>query len=151
MKYLPTFQTIGLNPPSPRITLRPILIYFEFRGKPSLTVIFMDPHSPNKLIVTKCCFLILGNDTSFFFFLSFFFVFMLCYDMLCYLLCYYKVVNKNYFIIILFHFFHRNYFNFFMFRDVSECSICRLTYRRPRGKGGFGRRYLTKIAILKYL
>ena len=93
--------------PSPRITLRPILIYFEFRGKPSLTVIFMDPHSPNKLIVTKCYFLILGNDTSFFFFLSFFFV--LCYVML--FICCYKVVNKSYFIIILFYFFHRNYFN----------------------------------------
>ena len=96
-----------LPSPSPRITLRPILIYFEFRGKPSLTVIFMDPHSPNKLIVTKCCFLILGNDTSFFFFLSFFFV--LCYVML--FICCYKVVNKSYFIIILFYFFHRNYFN----------------------------------------
>ena len=106
MKYLPTSQTIGLNlpplpSPSPRITLRPILIYFEFRGKPSLTVIFMDPHSPNKLIVTKCCFLILGNDTSFFFFLSFFFV--LCYVML--FICCYKVVNKSHFIIIIIFFF----------------------------------------------
>ena len=31
-----------------------ILIYFQFRDKPSLiTVICMDPHWPNKLIATK--------------------------------------------------------------------------------------------------
>ena len=78
MKYLPTwlnmkyllylhFRPSAWNPP--------FLIYFEFRGKPSLTVICMDPHSPNKLIVRKYCFLILGDDTSFFFFvLSFSFV-----------------------------------------------------------------------------
>ena len=43
MKYLSTFQTIGLNNPPPptsprppRIASRPVLIYFEFRGKPSL-------------------------------------------------------------------------------------------------------------------
>ena len=42
---------------------RPILIYFEFRSKPSLiTVICMDPHSPNKLIATKYCFLILVDE-----------------------------------------------------------------------------------------
>ena len=59
---------------------RPILIYFEFRSKPSLiTVICMDPHSPNKLIATKYCSLILGDDTSFFFFLSFFLSFFLCF------------------------------------------------------------------------
>ena len=59
---------------------RPILIYFEFRSKPSLiTVICMDPHSPNKLFATKYCFLVLGDDTSFFFFLSLFFFFFFCY------------------------------------------------------------------------
>ena len=31
----------------------------------------MDPHSPNKLIATKYCFLILGDDTRFFFFIQF--------------------------------------------------------------------------------
>ena len=72
---------------------RPILIYFEFRSKRSLiTVIWMDPHSPKKFIATKYCFLILGDNTSFFFFISFFvslfFVFMLCY-----LFCYYKFLQ----------------------------------------------------------
>ena len=44
------------KPPSSRS----ILIYFEFRSKPSLiTVICMDSHSPNKLSATKYCFLIL--------------------------------------------------------------------------------------------
>ena len=66
------------------LSSRPILIYFEFRSKPSLiTVIWMDPHSPKKFIATKYCFLILGDDTSFLFFLCFFvslfFVFMLRY------------------------------------------------------------------------
>ena len=52
-----------------------LLIDFVFRGKPSLiTVICMDPHLPNKLIVTKYCFLIHRDDTSFVFFLSLFFV-----------------------------------------------------------------------------
>ena len=61
------------KPPSSRA----ILIYFEFRSKPSLiTVICMDPHSPNKLFATKYCFLILGDDSSFFFLIiSLFFVF----------------------------------------------------------------------------
>ena len=116
MEYLPTFQTIDLKTPPPRIASQAILIYFEFRGKPSLTVICMDPHSPNKLIVTKYCFLILGDDTSFFFFL-FFFV-LLCFF---YLFCCYKSVYKNCFIIIILIFFHNNYFNFFMFRDVPGC------------------------------
>ena len=71
------------------LSSRPILIYFEFRGKPSLinVIICMDPHSPDKLIahVTKYCFLmIVGDDTSFVFFLSLFFVFMLCCVVLCY-------------------------------------------------------------------
>ena len=80
---------------------RPILIYFEFRSKPSLiTVICMDPHSPNKLSATKYCFLILGDDTSFFFLIiSVFFVFLLFYA----ILCYFVIISfyKNYFIIII--------------------------------------------------
>ena len=51
--------------------------------EPSLIVICRDPHSPNILIVTKYCFLILGDDTSFISFLPFFFVFML---LLCYVI-----------------------------------------------------------------
>ena len=63
------------KPPSSR----PIVIYFEFRSKPSLvTVIFMDP-MPNKLFATKYCFLIPRDDTSFFFFFSFPFRFLLFY------------------------------------------------------------------------
>ena len=52
---------------------RPILIYFELRSKPSLiTVICMDPHSPNKLFATKYCFLIFEDE---FLFLNHFFIF----------------------------------------------------------------------------
>ena len=92
---------------------RPILIYFEFRSKPSLiTVICMDPHSPNKLFATKYCFLILGDDTSFFFFISFSFGFLL----------FYVIINfyKNYFIIIIILsiYFHENFFFF----HVPGCS-----------------------------
>ena len=99
---------------------RPILIYFEFRSKPSLiTVICMDPHSPNKLFATKYCFLILVDgtsldDTSFFFFISFFFFFFM--------------INfyKNHFIIIIIFswnfFFHVPGFSG-MFRHVPECSV----------------------------
>ena len=97
------------KPPSSR----PILIYFEFRSKPSLiTVIWMDPHSPKKFIATKYCFLILGDDTSFFFLIiSVFFVFLLFYA----ILCYFVIISfyKNYFIIIiLFYFFSWKLFLF---------------------------------------
>ena len=104
------------KPPSSR----PILIYFEFRRKPSL--ITDDPHSPNKLFATKYGFLILVDetilhDTSFFFFISFFFFFV--------------IINfyKNHFIIIIiFFFFHEKFFFHVpgfsgMFRHVPECSV----------------------------
>ena len=116
---------------------RPILIYFEFRSKPSLiTVIWMDPHSPQKFIATKYCFPILGDDTSFFFFLSFFLCFFIFrfYDMLCYII-YFVIINfcKNcflsivivifiyyyYFYLINEWFFHKKIFQFF---HVSGCS-----------------------------
>ena len=76
-----------------------------------ITVICINPYSPNKLIVTKYFFLILGDDTSFFFFL-----------LLLLFLLFYVIVNfyKNYLIFNVF--FHENYFYFFMFRDVPECS-----------------------------
>ena len=101
---------------------RPISIYFEFRSKPSLiTVICMNPHSPDKLIATQYCVLILGDDTSFFFltrFLNFSFFFVI--------LCYFVIINfyKNcyYFYFILLIFFHENFFYFFMFQDVPACS-----------------------------
>ena len=96
---------------------RPILIYFEFRSKPSLiTVICMDPHSPNKLFATKYCFLILGDDTSFFFFISLFFVFFFTL-----LLIFTKIIFYYYYFIIVI-LFHENYLHFFMLRDVPACS-----------------------------
>ena len=121
------------KPPSSR----PILICFEFRSKPSLiTVICMDPHSPNKLFATKYCFLILGDEFLFrnhFFIFRFFVVVILCFSV---------IINfyKNYVIIIIlfnWFFFHENYFYFFMFRDVPLCSgmfrnvPCCWFYRRP--------------------
>ena len=68
------------KPPSSR----PILIYFEFRRKPSLiTVICMDPHSPNKLFATKYCFLILGDE---FLFLNHLFIYL-------FIFCYFVIIN----------------------------------------------------------
>ena len=108
---------------------RPILIYFEFRSKPSLiTVICMDPHSPNKLFATKYCFLILVDDRSFFFFLSFFFFFS------------FVIINfyKNYLLLFFISFFIKKFFfscsgmfpDFLecsgMFRHVPECSVFRV-------------------------
>ena len=111
---------------------RPILIYFEFRSKPSLiTVICMDPHSPNKLFATKYCFLILRDDTSFFFFLSLFFVFFFCYFTLS--LTFKKILLLLLWLLLwllllwLLLLFHENYFYFFpgcsgIFRNVLACS-----------------------------
>ena len=56
-KILTKISDHRLEKPPPRIASRPILVYFEFRGKPyTATVIWMDPHSHNKLIATKYCF-----------------------------------------------------------------------------------------------
>ena len=105
---------------------RPILIYFEFRSKPSLiTVICMDPHSPNKLFATKYCFLIPGDDTSFFFFISFSFGFLFFY-----------VIKLFFYFFILFF---MNFFLIFscsgMFRNVP-CSTYpfRRLLRRLQGQ-----------------
>ena len=72
----------------------PILIYFEFRSKPSLiTVICMDPHSPNKLFVTKYCFLIrFSFSTSFFPFSSLFFSFFFFFCYFTLLLIFTKII-----------------------------------------------------------
>ena len=107
------------------------LWYFEFRSKPSLiTVICMDPHSPNKLIATKCCFLKLGDDTNFLF-VNYFFVFR-------FFLFVFINFYKNYFIIIIlfiwFFFFMKIMKIIFIFpcfgmlRYVPACSGF---YRRP--------------------
>ena len=109
------------KPPSSRT----ISIYFEFRSKPSLiTIICMDPHSPNKLIAKKYCFLILLDEqipVSFSW--SDFLIFLFSVISYCFV-----IINfyQNYVIIILFDFFfHENYFYFFMFRNVPECSVFR--------------------------
>ena len=101
--------------------------YFEFRSKPlHITVICMDPHSPNKLIATKCCFLILGDDTNFLFvnyFFVFRFFFLLFYFFL-FLLIFTKIILLLLFYLFDF-FFHENYENYFyfsMFRDAPVCS-----------------------------
>ena len=85
----------------------------------------MDPQSPNKLIATKYCFLILGDDTSFFFFISLFFVVVV-------ILCHYLFLQKlfYYYYFILFINFFLEVILFFhvpgcagMFRNVPECSM----------------------------
>ena len=71
------------------------------------------------MIATKYCFLILGNDTSFFFFFSVFFIFMLSY---------FVITNfcKNVLLSLIF-FFQKNQFNFFMFHNVL-CSLFSLFF-----------------------
>ena len=97
--------------------------HFEFRSKPSLiTVICMDPHSPNKLFATKYCFLILGDE---FRFLNHFFIFRVFFFWLFYVILLLLILTKNNVIIIILlieFFFHENYFYFFMFADVPACS-----------------------------
>ena len=105
------------NPPS----LRPISIYFEFRSNTSLiTIICMDPYSPNKLIVKKYCFLILLEEqipVSFSW--SDFLIFL--FSVISY---YFVIINfyQNYVIIILFNFFS---WKLFLFFHVPECSVFR--------------------------
>ena len=110
------------KPPSTRA----ILIYFEFRSKPSLiAVICMDRHAPNKLFATKYCFLILGDDSSFFFLIiSLFFVFFVILLLLIFtktmlLLSFYFI--NFFFIKIIFIFSCSG-----MFRNVPECSVSRV-------------------------
>ena len=109
------------------LSSRPILIHFELRSKPSLIRVTRvsrmtgDCHLNGpllalckKFIATKYCFLILGDDTSFFFFLSWFvslfFVFMLCY------VIYFVIINfcKNCFLsivpFIIIYYYHYYYY-----------------------------------------
>ena len=93
-----------------------------------ITVICINPYSPNKLIATKYCFLILGDDTSFFFLFSFFFF------------CYFTLLLIFTKIILFLMFFSMKIIFIFscsaMFRDVPECSgmsrnvPCSWFYRR---------------------
>ena len=117
------------KPPSSRA----ILIYFEFRSKPSLiTVICIDPHSPNKLFATKYCFLI--SYSEMFLFLNHFFIFRFLYIYIFYfmLFCYYQFLQK---LCYYYHFFQSIFFftkitfsfSFFgMFWNVPECSVFRV-------------------------
>ena len=96
-------------------------LYFEPMpnlSKTLITVICMDPQSPNKLIATKYCFLMLGDDTSFFSCIVFVFVVVviLCHYLFLQKLFYYYYFNQ------LINFFLESYSYFFMFRDVPECS-----------------------------
>ena len=88
----------------------------------------MDPRSPNKLIATKYCFLILGDDTSFFFFISIFFVVFLLLLLFCYYLFLQKIYYYYYFILFIYLFlkiilfFHVPGSCSGMFRNVPACS-----------------------------
>ena len=83
------------------------------------------------LIPTKYCFLILGEDTRFIFFLYFSFLFYVFIS----IFVIYKVFLLPYFNVFIIFFY--NFLNFFMFRDVPECSgmfrsvSCSWFYRRP--------------------
>ena len=124
------------------LSSRPILIYFEFRSKPSLiTVICMDPYSPNKLFAIKYCFLILGDE---FLFLNHFLIFRVFLNIfLFYFILLLLIFTKS---ILLLSFYLINFFFMKitlifscsgMFRHVPECSgmfrdvPCSGFYRRP--------------------
>ena len=115
-------------------SLGAILIYLEYRDKLPLitnTVLCMDTHSPNKLGQnTVLSYSEMIPVSSFF---SFFFVFMLCH------VIYFVIISLWKINILIFSCSG-------MFRDVLACFVFRVL-STPR----FGRRYLTKIAILKYL
>ena len=106
-----------LENPSPRNASRPILIYIEFSGKLSLGC-----HSAVAQQIN--CDKILFSHTRRcyqFLFLSFFL--FRFYVMLCYVI-YYVIINQFTKIILsLFFFFIKITWNFFMFRDIPECSV----------------------------
>ena len=69
------------------------------------------------VIPTKYCFLILGEDTRFIFFLYFSFLFNVFMS----IFVIYEVFILPYFNVFIIIFFY-NFLNFFMIRDVPECS-----------------------------
>ena len=124
------------------LSLRPILPHVNFWSKPSLIIdiIFCRyPHSPNKLIATKYCFLLVRDDTSFVFFINYFL--FLCSVVLHYFIDF-AIINlyKKYFIIIILfinNFFIKNILIFFVSKwsvfgvvstpdkvKVEECKQC---------------------------
>ena len=98
------------KPPSSR----PILIYFEFRSKPSLISVMHGP-SPHNFICDKILFSHTRRWLEFLFLYFFLFRFFV-------ILRYYQFLTKNILLLSLFFFFHENYFYFFRFRDVPACS-----------------------------
>ena len=88
----------------------------------------MDPQSPNKLIATKYCFLILGDDTSFFFFISLFFVVFVVV-----ILCHYLFLQKlfYYYYFILFIYFFLESYLVILFFHVPGCSGMFLVLSTP--------------------
>ena len=117
------------------LSSRPILIYFEFRSKPSLiTVISMDPR-PTNYLRQNIVFSYPEMIRVSFSLISFFFGFLLFYVIVSF--------YKNYFITIIiiywFIYFHYYFFSWklFLFFHVPECSgmfrnvPCSRFYRRP--------------------
>ena len=92
------------------------------------------------MLATKYCFLILGNDTSFFFFFSVFFIFMLSY---------FVITNfcKNVLLSLIF-FFQKNQFNFFMFHNVLR-SLFSLFFVFCFFSGGGGNTFSLKLPIFE--
>ena len=115
---------------------RPILIYFEFRSKPSLIIVIcMDLTRPTNYLRQNIVFSYWEMSFCFLSFLYFSFFFSLFYVILL-LSIFTKTMLLLSFCLITF-FFHENYFNFFMFWDVPACSgmfrnvRCSRFYRRP--------------------
>ena len=80
-----------------------------------ITVICINPYSPNKLIATKYCFLILGDDTSFVFLIFFcYFTLLLIFKKLFYFYFFFPMK-------IIFIFSCSG-----MFRNIPECSVFRV-------------------------
>ena len=135
---------------------RPILIYFEFRSKPSLIpVICMDPHSPNKLFATKYCFLILGDDSSFFFLIiSLFFVFFLLFYVILLLFIFTKLFFYYYFVYQVFFlfFFMKIIVIFSCSGTVPECSVF-LVLSTPGGKSvaRLLNRFCKELKVTRYI
>ena len=116
---------------------RPILIYFEFRSKPSpITVICMNPPSLAQQILIFCDKILFSHTQRGyqFLFLDYFIIFRFFFCYFTFLLIFTKII-----LLLLFYYFfiHENYLDFFMFRDVPECSgmfrdvPCSWFYQRP--------------------
>ena len=93
----------------------------------------MDPYSPNKLFGTsKYCFLILGDDTCFFSFISLLFVFFFFFWLFFVIFNFYQIFLVLFSIFIYLYIYIFIYFLFFiflrsgMFWHVPACSVFRV-------------------------